>query len=106
MPSSASTPPPPLAPLCPYTTLFRSHRTRTKHVQNEGCFFGEKGACNCNARACPQLVAGRRLAEMIDGPSVREEGPVDGATAWFAGRDRKSTRLNSSHLVISYAVFC
>src|SRR5256885_5784728 len=25
---------------------------------------------------------------------------------WTAGRDRKSTRLNSSHLVISYAVFC
>jgi transposase len=32
------------------------------------------------------LVADRWLAEMIDGPSVREEGPVDGATAWFAGR--------------------
>src|SRR5688500_16495850 len=28
------------------------------------------------------------------------------STAWFAGQDRKSTRLNSSHLVISYAVFC
>src|SRR5256885_12781128 len=25
---------------------------------------------------------------------------------WFRGADRKSTRLNSSHLVISYAVFC
>src|SRR5438132_9564209 len=25
---------------------------------------------------------------------------------WFEGRDRKSTRLNSSHTVISYAVFC
>src|SRR3954452_19915321 len=26
-----------------------SHRTRTEHVQNEGCFFGEKGTRNCNA---------------------------------------------------------
>src|SRR5256885_6070649 len=28
------------------------------------------------------------------------------AAGWVAGGDRKSTRLNSSHLVISYAVFC
>src|SRR5256885_10420709 len=28
------------------------------------------------------------------------------ATSYCAGEDRKSTRLNSSHLVISYAVFC
>src|SRR2546426_1776455 len=37
--------------------------------------------------------------------AIQEEGlshPPPGAT----GRDRKSTRLNSSHLVISYAVFC
>src|SRR3954447_11152813 len=26
-----------------------SRRTRTEHVQNEGCFFGEKGTCSCNA---------------------------------------------------------
>src|SRR5215510_15508854 len=37
------------------------------------------------------------------------EGPVHGARgerAPRAGRDRKSTRLNSSHVAISYAVFC
>src|SRR6266446_6901864 len=38
------------------------------------------------------------------------EVPFSGAVSWlYAGevaRDRKSTRLNSSHLVISYAVFC
>src|SRR3954447_3866655 len=27
-----------------------SRRTRTEHVQNEGCFFGEKRTCNCNAK--------------------------------------------------------
>src|SRR5256885_7944851 len=31
---------------------------------------------------------------------------VDGRDGTIIGRDRKSTRLNSSHLVISYAVFC
>src|SRR5205807_10423573 len=36
------------------------------------------------------------------GGVVRRDRPVRGAVA----RDRKSTRLNSSHLVISYAVFC
>src|SRR5256885_15492995 len=40
-----------------------------------------------------------------------EEDPVTGSihaalAPYWAGRDRKSTRLNSSHLVISYAVFC
>src|SRR5205814_9400512 len=33
-------------------------------------------------------------------------GPGVGARPWWAVRDRKSTRLNSSHLGISYAVFC
>src|SRR5436190_16390460 len=31
---------------------------------------------------------------------------MDGAAFWIGGEDRKSTRLNSSHTVISYAVFC
>src|SRR5256885_10953337 len=34
------------------------------------------------------------------------QGCQRGLAKWSAGRDRKSTRLNSSHLVISYAVFC
>src|ERR1039457_1289347 len=39
----------------------------------------------------------------LPGTSVAEF--VGSGTTWF-GLDRKSTRLNSSHLVISYAVFC
>src|SRR3954471_8705308 len=34
-----------------------SRRTRTEHVQNEGCFFGEKGTCNCNASSGPWAQA-------------------------------------------------
>src|SRR5256885_16801632 len=36
----------------------------------------------------------------------RPRHPCRRACAWLPERDRKSTRLNSSHLVISYAVFC
>src|SRR5258708_31962074 len=36
----------------------------------------------------------------------REEPDMGGAGRWRGGTDRKSTRLNSSHQIISYAVFC
>src|ERR1035441_11028813 len=36
----------------------------------------------------------------------KQEGKAAGATGWIVKPDRKSTRLNSSHLGISYAVFC
>src|SRR5256885_9189482 len=67
---------PPRSTLFPYTTLFRSHRLRA-------------------AREAPALRGAGRPA-----PGAR------GVTRDDALRDRKSTRLNSSHLVISYAVFC
>src|SRR3712207_6931330 len=83
---------PPRSTLFPYTTLFRSHRVsrfaeaiviihgllRTGTVDFEGTYYS---APNCELR--PR------------GP--RPNGPPI---------DRKSTRLNSSHANISYAVFC
>src|SRR2546426_7613045 len=51
------------------------------------------------ARTVPQIGFGRRYARCAAGV-----GAADGSSA--ASVDRKSTRLNSSHLVISYAVFC
>src|SRR3712207_7701446 len=74
---------PPRSTLFPYTTLFRSHRV-------ELLLLGQLG----DAR----LEAVVRTAEPVGLPSVagRAVGP----------RDRKSTRLNSSHANISYAVFC
>src|SRR2546426_1459887 len=71
---------PPRSTLFPYTTLFRS---MVWPPSREGCRAGG-GRCRPRRRS-PPSVDGRR-------------GPE-----W---RDRKSTRLNSSHLVISYAVFC
>src|SRR2546426_8675197 len=73
---------PPRSTLFPYTTLFRSGK--------------------CCVVGCEQLdidYAEKRL---------RANGRVVRQGDWITldGRDRKSTRLNSSHLVISYAVFC
>src|SRR5207249_11642601 len=71
-------PPPPRSTLFPYTTLFRSRR-----------------------RACRQRVFGRRpLAPRAVFHACPAAAPA------VAARDRKSTRLNSSHVSISYAVFC
>src|SRR5260221_2030650 len=74
---------PPRSTLFPYTTLFRSSRLRT----------------------CP-------VSEMTRVPFSRRTDPVarsKGKPSRFPFSilaDRKSTRLNSSHTVISYAVFC
>src|SRR5690349_23626819 len=78
---------PPRSPLFPYTTLFRSRATEAAEVD--------------------ALIA--KLAD--DDVVVRGTYDVSGIRAdadlmiwWHA--DRKSTRLNSSHVEISYAVFC
>src|SRR5437870_6060182 len=89
-------PPPPTPTLFPYTTLFRS-----LHVP--------AGAHELGGEQIKQLGMCRRFplrTEIVDRPdqSFAEEAlpqPVRG----HAG-DRKSTRLNSSHVAISYAVFC
>src|SRR2546426_6772517 len=73
---------PPRSTLFPYTTLFRS-----------------SGQCTeCHHQALPQN-------------RQREQVPHSLWSCWYNQHstgclDRKSTRLNSSHLVISYAVFC
>src|SRR2546426_9072340 len=80
---------PPRSTLFPYTTLFRSQRPQVLRVERQP--------------RLEQLADGVQIpAAVVDhhalGPARRARRVVDG--------DRKSTRLNSSHLVISYAVFC
>src|SRR2546427_7443551 len=70
---------PPRSTLFPYTTLFRSHRRQRRPVHRDQ--FIRDG----------QLARGRHLRQRHGGRRVE---------------DRKSTRLNSSHSQISYAVFC
>src|SRR2546426_8241355 len=78
---------PPRSTLFPYTTLFRSH-----HVP--GAAVDEREDLG------PAPREGARRNIEIDDPSAERR------TDARVFEDRKSTRLNSSHLVISYAVFC
>src|SRR5690349_23105348 len=76
---------PPRPTLFPYTTLFRSP---------------DGGRARGGARPRGRgLRRGPRAVQRHD----RQAAPPDRA---LRGRDRKSTRLNSSHVEISYAVFC
>src|SRR2546422_1822422 len=80
---------PPRSTLFPYTTLFRSHQDR-----GDGDHQGDDE----DDRKDPH---GRDSTKRPpSAPPPRPARPPD------PGRDRKSTRLNSSHGYISYAVFC
>src|SRR5256885_8604111 len=85
---------PPRSTLFPYTTLFRSDCGREVLVHDQE-----------GAEAV--VVVHRALAREVVGlvAHVGAFGDVDDVGE-VGGQDRKSTRLNSSHLVISYAVFC
>src|SRR5207247_7635980 len=74
-------PPPPTSTLFPYTTLFRSPRSKVP------------------------IDCGRRRAGATDGCRL-SDGRAGTIGCGNRGEDRKSTRLNSSHEWISYAVFC
>src|SRR5256885_6206558 len=82
---------PPRSTLFPYTTLFRSW------VPAEG-IVEDLGARDTSSRAARKLALRVFLAVVAVLFTL--------LVIAYAGRDRKSTRLNSSHLVISYAVFC
>src|SRR5690349_24178866 len=85
---------PPRSTLFPYTTLFRSRYA----VANDIGACGARAACLA-ARVRDGLAA-------IPGCRVLDRGTTRSAIATAALEDRKSTRLNSSHVEISYAVFC
>src|SRR5256885_2674747 len=85
---------PPRSTLFPYTTLFRS-------LPGEAACGGIRGV----ARRLGEGIAVRRGGGAVQAGAHRVD-PVQRAQQSRQLRDRKSTRLNSSHLVISYAVFC
>src|SRR5690349_23748718 len=88
--------PPPPSPLFPYTTLFRSHRDQ-RGAPRGGAGEALRGRA-ARRGACDLLPARRRREH----PGRR----VVMGLALGTAADRKSTRLNSSHVEISYAVFC
>src|SRR5256885_7055705 len=82
---------PPRSTLFPYTTLFRSK------LKDE---FGDKLSIVYKDLPLPMHTHAQKAAEAARCAGVQNH-------YWeFHDQDRKSTRLNSSHLVISYAVFC
>src|SRR5256884_1508940 len=88
---------PPRSTLFPYTTLFRSRRVRVESDEIRG-LVEEDGE---HSRAAPATGASRSACQVGIGRGKCRY------RAWHAARrDRKSTRLNSSHGYISYAVFC
>src|SRR5256885_9281383 len=91
--------PPPRSSLFPYTTLFRSRRlVKSLSVTDEQSGLMKR------ASYLDLLMAETMRA-------IQQNTPLTVVLMQFGKssvlvRDRKSTRLNSSHLVISYAVFC
>src|SRR5689334_24538567 len=88
---------PPRSTLFPYTTLFRSEAEMAE-----------------GAAAVPRIASGVPFASKLLGRQPKRTDHVDEHAACtpdaaclpIQHRDRKSTRLNSSHSSISYAVFC
>src|SRR5256885_6909045 len=88
---------PPRSTLFPYTTLFRSGRRRRYDGAVALCSV-RQGSELRRHRVCPRHDERDHVVRRADRHPPRR--------SLISARDRKSTRLNSSHLVISYAVFC
>src|SRR3712207_7396181 len=81
---------PPRSTLFPYTTLFRSRGP----ASDGGCLARVRDGAHLPAAHAPDAARGRQLPHAARGYLSQPR------------LDRKSTRLNSSHANISYAVFC
>src|SRR2546430_7731415 len=97
---------PPRSTLFPYPTLFRSLTRQPAEKANQGAFLVLILFCVGVGLLGPRLIgpAARLVSALIGrlGPSAR----LAMLNVRSQPRDRKSTRLNSSHRQISYAVFC
>src|SRR5207244_11054453 len=89
-PPSITTPRPPPSPLFPYTTLFGSAASAASRARTVDAGAAVAGRAQ-------QAVPGRRDVEAAD------RGQLAGLARLLRSED---TRLNSSHQIISYAVFC
>src|SRR5256885_10354302 len=85
---------PPRSTLFPYTTLFRSYRQLAQRIDEET--MRQRTLKDTLETARREVSLAARVLARTPGFSL----------ITIITLDRKSTRLNSSHLVISYAVFC
>src|SRR5207248_9413306 len=97
---------PPSSPLFPYTTLFRSCRMNAadricadleRRVGRPGVPAGDGRFTWVRSPCLGQCDRAPAAFVQTSGPDAHD---------WSMTQDRKSTRLNSSHRTISYAVFC
>src|SRR5438874_7435245 len=92
---------PPTSTLFPYTTLFRSHYSRHHGLDLRRQRRVGQFEHNPDLQVLSTITAG--VGEIDQNfRHVQEDRSLDSRNL----RDRKSTRLNSSHVEISYAVFC
>src|SRR5256886_13147356 len=94
---------PPRSTLFPYTTLFRSERNLQRRPQGAGVHPEPS-----STRHQPLLRRGGNERGLLVSERLGAAEDVRRLShgAKTSGKDRKSTRLNSSHSQISYAVFC
>src|SRR5690606_40790757 len=98
------TPPPPACTLFPYTTLFRSWLELGHRVLSFPCRLRMlSGVGHASASFRVERQAATRRSVSASASTSESCWPF-----WppSTKQDRKSTRLNSSHVKISYAVFC
>src|SRR5207253_8923148 len=95
------------SPLFPYTTLFRSNDERIRIAHRESVdealkeleqYMQARGGGNK-----PAITTGKMIAAQFEHTAARPDHQTGYAAPQL--QDRKSTRLNSSHVAISYAVF-
>src|SRR3712207_7149993 len=93
---------PPRSTLCPYTTLFRS-----RHVFDHSGYHTQIEVTGRQERSLLGLASMGATSGTTSAGGPRVYGAVIGIVTDIQDpEDRKSTRLNSSHANISYAVFC
>src|SRR3712207_7540194 len=96
---------PPRSTLFPYTTLFRSIRIQAEqslHIKT----VMQKLIAEHTGQSLEQIEADSDRDRWFTAEDALKYGQIDHVYASAAQIDRKSTRLNSSHANISYAVFC
>src|SRR5688572_31165891 len=92
---------PPRSTLFPYTTLFRSVPQSTVDVD-----WADRNRLGNPSHGLAELLAGGSGGVEDRKRPIAGDCPQSADFRELRGEDRKSTRLNSSHSQISYAVFC
>src|SRR5207244_11971659 len=99
-------PPPPSSPLSPYTTLFRSLIFGDTDPSTPAAWTVAAGTNGLTLAGTTPTVTVNTGTAILTGLVTGASGITKQGTGTLDIVDRKSTRLNSSHQIISYAVFC